>query len=114
MASYKQPCVQCNEMIERESSFCPKCGSRNPFGILCPFCLKIIQRGNAVCSSCGKELMVTCPFCSGKTFIGSDRCDSCGKSLMVLCDNKRCGQYQFFMVTKCTACGKQIKNKIKK
>ncbi|MCL2143530.1 MAG: zinc ribbon domain-containing protein [Methanomassiliicoccaceae archaeon] len=112
MATYKQPCIHCGELIDGDNRFCPKCANRSPFGYQCPFCLKPVQRGNVMCSSCGRSLMTTCPLCKGQTFTGADKCDSCGISLMVLCTNKNCGQYQFFENTKCTACGKKIKNGI--
>ncbi|MDR2562116.1 MAG: zinc-ribbon domain-containing protein, partial [Holophagales bacterium] len=57
MATYKQPCVHCGEMIERDSRLCSKCGSRSPFGFQCPACFKPIARGNAVCSGCGRPLV---------------------------------------------------------
>jgi len=110
MATYKKPCIHCNELIDGDDRYCPKCGSRSPFGYQCPSCLKPVERGNAACSGCGRSLMVVCPFCNARTFAGGDKCDACGKSLMILCENKRCGQYQFFENTKCTACGKPIKN----
>jgi len=109
MATYKQPCIQCGAMIERDSHFCEKCGSRNPFVYLCPSCLKIIEQGNAVCSGCGRPLTTICPYCGGVTFIGSDHCDACGRLLMKQCQNKRCGKMQYFDLMKCTACGKKLK-----
>ena len=109
MATYKQPCIQCNEMIERNSHLCPKCGSRSPFGFKCPACFRQIERGNAVCSGCGKPTTVACPICGGQTFVGSDKCDACGKSLMIRCENKRCEELQWFQNIKCTLCGKSIK-----
>jgi len=109
LATYKQPCVHCGGMIERDSRLCSKCGSRSPFGFQCPTCFKPIVRGNAVCSGCGRPLVTTCPICGGQTFVGSDKCDACGKSLMIRCENQRCGELQFFENTKCTACGKVIK-----
>gem|GEM_PF-168263 len=110
MATYKQPCIHCGEMIDRDSRFCLKCASKSPFGYLCPFCLRTIQRGYAVCSGCGKSMTTTCPFCNGQTFVGSEKCDVCNESVMVQCENKRCGQFQFFENTKCTSCGKPIKS----
>ena len=110
MATYKQPCIQCGEMIERDSKVCVKCASRNPFGYKCPKCFKPIVRGNAVCGGCGKDLLTACPYCGDRTFIGSEKCDVCGKSIMIRCGDKRCGQLQYFENTKCTACGKPIKD----
>ena len=107
MATYKQPCVHCGEMIERDSRFCTKCGSRSPFGYSCPTCLKPIAKGNAVCSGCGRPLITACPYCGQKIFVGEDKC-GCGKSLMISCENKRCGEPQFFENARCTACGKPI------
>jgi hypothetical protein len=96
-------------MIERESRLCPKCASRSPFGFKCPNCYSAIVRGNAVCSGCGRPLTTLCFHCGQPTFVGADRCDSCGQSLMIRCENKRCGELQFFELTKCTICGKDIK-----
>jgi len=110
MATYKQPCIQCGELIDRNSHVCPKCTSRNPFGYHCPNCLKSIERGQVVCFGCSRNLYTICPFCNGQTFIGSERCDSCGRILMIQCENKRCGSLQFFENEKCTVCGKQIRN----
>ena len=113
MASYKQPCLQCGEFIERDSQFCPKCSSSNPFAYQCPICLRPIERGNAVCSGCGKGLTTACFYCGQQTFIGIDRCESCGGILKIRCENKRCGKWQFFEVTRCTVCGKPIKKAAK-
>lgn len=110
LATYKQPCIHCSELIDRDDRYCPKCGSRSPFGYQCPSCLKPIERGNAICSGCGRKLTAVCPFCGGQTFAGTDKCDVCGKSVLICCENKRCGQLQFFENTKCTACGKPIKD----
>jgi len=110
MATYKQQCIHCGELIDRDSQFCPKCASNSPFGCLCPSCLKPIQRGDLICSGCGRSLKTVCPFCGGQTFVGNDKCDACGKSLMVRCENKLCEKFQFFENTKCTLCGKPIKN----
>ena len=109
MASYKQPCTQCGELIERDSRLCPKCASRTPFGHQCPNCLRPIERGNAVCSSCGRPLTTACFHCGEQTFVGVDKCDACGKWLMIRCENKICGEPQYFLVAKCTVCGKPIK-----
>jgi len=114
MATYKQPCGQCGELIERDSRACPKCGTRGPFGFSCPYCLRQVAKGDLVCSGCAKPLTVECPVCKAKTFIGGAKCDACGISLMVLCENKRCGIPQYFTVTKCTACGKPVKDGAKK
>jgi RNA polymerase subunit RPABC4/transcription elongation factor Spt4 len=108
MATYKQPCLHCGEFIERDARVCPKCGSRSAFGHQCPYCLKPVIKGQEACSGCGKPLTVQCPSCHGQTFAG-ERCDVCSAGLMVLCTNPRCGELQFFLNTKCTACGKKIK-----
>ena len=110
MATYKQPCIHCGEMIKRDSRFCAKCGSRSPFGFQCPACFKPIQRGDKLCGGCGKPLVTVCPVCGGQTFAGSDKCDACGRSLMIRCDNTRCGELQYFEIRKCTICGKTIKS----
>jgi len=110
MATYKQPCIHCGEMIERDCRLCSKCGSRSPFGFQCPNCLKTVVRGNAVCSGCGRPLTAACPFCNAQTFVGSEKCDACGKSVMIRCENKRCEHLQFFENKKCTVCGKPIKD----
>jgi predicted amidophosphoribosyltransferase len=109
MATYKQPCIKCGEMLEKDSRFCGKCGSNAPFGHLCPFCLRPANRDYTKCPGCGQLMMTTCPLCKGQTFRGNESCDKCGKSLMIKCMDKRCGVLQYFEVTKCTACGKAIK-----
>lgn len=109
MATYKQPCMHCGMMTERDSRLCPRCGSRSPFGYQCPQCLKPIERGLAMCSACGRPLQTLCPFCGGQTFVGNERCDACGRPVMVYCENKRCKQLQYFENTRCTVCGKPIK-----
>lgn len=108
MATYKQPCIHCKTLIERDSRFCPTCGSRSPFGYICPTCRSPISKDQVLCSGCGRELYIVCPLCGGHTFV-DERCQSCGRSLMVKCSNPRCGEMQFFENTKCTACGKKIK-----
>ena len=113
MASYKQTCMQCGALIDRDSQFCPVCGSMNAFGYHCPSCLKPVRKGQKICSDCGRQLYVTCPHCGKPTFV-QETCDSCGNTLMVRCDNKRCGVFQFFDLPICTACGKKIKAKIEK
>lgn len=108
MATYKQPCIQCNAFIERDSRFCPSCGSHSPFGYACPACLRPIEKGSRICAGCGRPLYVACPSCGKQTFV-QEKCEHCGVSLMRSCPNKRCGVQQFFENTKCTACGKKIK-----
>jgi len=113
MATYKQPCIHCGEMIERDSRYCAKCASSSPFGYHCPGCLKDIKRGDTVCSGCGRPLLTKCPFCGAPVFAGSERCGICSRSVMICCENKRCNQLQFFENTKCTVCGKSIKKAAK-
>lgn len=108
MATYKQQCIHCGAFIERDSRFCPTCGSRSPFGYTCPTCRSPIQKEHRICSGCGRPLRIPCPHCGGMTFVGA-RCDHCGNSLLVQCSNPRCGELQFFQNPKCTACGKKIK-----
>jgi predicted amidophosphoribosyltransferase len=113
MASYKQPCIHCNTFIDKDVRFCPTCGSQNPFGYLCPTCLRPIEKEQALCAGCGRPLYVNCPHCAAETFV-QERCEKCGQSLMIRCENKRCQVFQFFENTKCTACGKKIKAKLEK
>lgn len=108
MASYKQNCIQCGALIDRDVQLCPMCGSMNAFGYHCPTCLKPIQKGQRICSECGRSLYTVCPHCGKNTFV-QDKCEACGGSLMIVCANRRCGAYQFFENKKCTACGKIIK-----
>ncbi len=110
MASYKQNCMICGELIDRDVRYCPNCTTPNPFGYHCPTCLSPITKNQKVCSGCGRPLYVYCIYCNKPTFV-QDRCESCGVSLMFTCKNKRCGVKQFFQNTKCTACGKKIKFK---
>jgi hypothetical protein len=75
--------------------------------------LKPIEKGQAVCAGCGRSLTVICPTCQQTTF-ADERCDKCGAGLMIHCTNPRCGELQFFDLTKCTACGKKIKKEVGK
>lgn len=111
MATYKQPCVHCGQMLERDSRYCPGCMSASPFGAHCPQCLKPVKQGQAICSGCGRKLHIVCPSCKNTVFI-EEKCKICGQSFMVTCSNKRCGQKQFFENQKCTVCGKKIKAKL--
>ena len=107
MASYKQNCIHCGTLIERDSRFCPSCASASPFGYLCPSCLREIEKGQALCAGCGRQLYVACPVCGERTFV-QDKCEACNHNLMIRCKNKRCGVMQFFENKKCTACGKKL------
>ncbi|NLB61083.1 MAG: hypothetical protein GX802_01450 [Clostridiales bacterium] len=69
MATYKQTCIHCNTLIDRDARFCPTCQSSSPFGYLCPTCVRPIQKGQAICAGCGRHLYVVCPLCSGNTFV---------------------------------------------
>jgi predicted amidophosphoribosyltransferase len=111
MAIYKKPCIHCGQLIDSDSRFCAKCGSRSPFGYQCPGCLREIEKGGTLCPGCGRPLNIACPHCGKRTFV-QDACEVCGKSLMVSCSNKRCGQMQFFENRKCTACGRKIKSRL--
>lgn len=108
MATYKQQCIHCHTLIPRDSRYCSTCGSRSPFGYVCPTCRSPITKEQWVCGGCGRPLKIVCPHCGGQTFV-ADRCEQCGKSLLVKCNNPRCGEMQFFENQKCTACGKKIK-----
>jgi len=108
MATYKKPCVHCQTLIEGYSNFCPVCGSRSPFGYVCPTCRTPISKEQMVCPGCGRPLRVICPYCGKVTFVG-DRCEHCAGTLLIKCPNRRCGDMQFFENEKCTACGKRLK-----
>lgn len=111
MATYKQPCIHCGTYIDGDALFCPVCGSKSPFGYMCPTCREPIVKVHKVCISCGRPLYVECPHCGKMTFV-QDKCEMCGKSLMVVCENKRCGEEQFFQNTKCTSCGHKLPGKL--
>lgn len=113
MGTYKQPCIQCGALTERDARFCPSCGSNSPFNYLCPNCLRIISKGSKVCPGCGRSTYTKCPFCQQETF-RQERCEKCNADLMYVCSDPRCGVRQFFEVEKCTACGKKIDKKKKK
>ena len=110
MAFYKQPCIHCGTLLERDARFCPTCGNGSPFGYHCPACLHEILKGQMRCAGCGRPLYIPCPVCGKQTFV-QERCEACGASLMVQCPNKRCLQMQFFENMKCSACGKVLKKK---
>ena len=113
MAGYKIPCIHCNTMIDSEARMCIGCGSSNPFGYSCPVCLKEVQKGQMQCDGCFSPLYVNCPHCMKMTFV-EERCEHCKAGLMVRCENQRCNAMQFFTNTKCTACGKKMKPKVRR
>ena len=113
MAFYKQPCIHCGGLLDRDARFCPACGSGSPFGYACPSCLREVQKGQSICAGCGRPLYISCPHCEARSFVQA-QCEACGKPLMVRCANVRCGQLQLFQNKKCTACGKKIKTEIQK
>ena len=113
MATYKQPCIHCGGLLERDARFCPACGSMSPFGYACPSCLREVKKDQPICAGCGRPLYIACPLCGERTFV-QEKCESCGKWLMVRCGNVRCGVLQFFENKKCTACGKKIKAELQK
>ena len=110
MATYKQTCIHCGVLTDRDARFCPTCGSQSPFGYLCPTCLREIEKGQTLCAGCGRNLYIVCPICGGRTFV-QEKCEVCSASLMIRCKDRRCGALQFFENEKCTACGKKIKPK---
>ncbi|HHT65344.1 MAG TPA: hypothetical protein GX017_04555 [Clostridiales bacterium] len=110
MAFYKQTCIRCNALIDGDSSFCPKCGSKSPFADRCFSCFKEISRDDKICSGCGRNLNITCPHCGQSTFM-QDKCEKCKADLMIVCPNRRCGAFQFFDAVKCSACGKKLPQK---
>jgi RNA polymerase subunit RPABC4/transcription elongation factor Spt4 len=110
MATYKQPCIHCGTLTDRDARYCPTCGSSSPFGYLCPTCLRPAEKGTERCAGCGRPLYISCPICGGRTFV-QDTCEVCGAFLTIKCPNPRCGQPQFYQNEKCTACGKKIKEK---
>ena len=107
MASYKKPCIHCGRLVDADAQVCPGCGSRSPLAYRCPSCRKEIQPQDAVCSACSRSLQVDCPHCRQKTRAG-ERCDQCGKTLLIQCQNPRCGDLQFFDLTRCHSCGKKL------
>jgi len=111
MATYKQPCIHCGELVDTSARSCPKCGSHSLFGYACPACLHAVQPDWQTCPGCGRNLTIVCPHCGGPTFAG-ETCQRCGESLMVTCANTRCGQAQFFENKHCTACGRKITAKL--
>ena len=108
MATYKKPCMHCKTLIAGDSRFCPTCGSRSPFGYVCPTCRTPISKEQVACPGCGRHLRVICPYCGKPTFV-ADKCEHCLGTLMVKCQNPRCGEMQFFENHKCTACGKRLR-----
>ena len=110
MGSYKQNCIQCGTLIDRDVRFCPTCGSFSPFNYHCPTCFREINKGQNACAGCGRPLYITCPICGNRTFV-QEKCESCGAWLVIRCKAKNCGALQFFENEKCTSCGKKIKPK---
>ena len=107
MASYKHYCIHCGALIDSDSRYCIKCGSRSPFALRCPSCLREVSRGDLLCAGCGRPLVIECPQCGRDTFV-LDQCEACHSSLMVKCSNPRCDEQVFFQNTRCTACGKKV------
>jgi predicted amidophosphoribosyltransferase len=98
MATYKQNCIHCGTLVERDARFCPTC-------------LREIEKGSQMlCAGCGRPLYIVCPICGGRTFV-QEKCEACGSWLVIRCKAKNCGVIQFFENEKCTACGKKIKPK---
>ena len=110
MATYKQPCIHCQAMLEKDARFCPSCGKSYPFGYACPDCLREIEKGQALCAGCGRPLYINCPHCGRRTFV-TESCEVCGKPLTVVCPHANCGAMQFFENQKCTVCGKKMQVK---
>ena len=110
MATYKQTCIHCGSLTDRDAQFCPTCGSSSPFNYHCPTCLTEIKKGQAVCQSCGRPLYIVCPLCGNRTFV-QENCEYCRASLMYKCPGRNCGAFQFFENEKCTACGQKVKPK---
>jgi len=82
MASYKQPCIHCGALIDRDSRFCPQCASHSPFGYSCPNCMHAVDKSQRVCPACGQALYIACTACGKLTFIG-EPCAYCGANLSV-------------------------------
>ncbi len=108
MASDKKKCMHCCTFIASNSKFCSKCGSRNPFLIRCPECLREVNREDVVCSCCGRNLIIKCQVCGKDTFV-LDKCEKCGTSFLIECPNRRCGELVFFQNDSCTMCGRRLK-----
>ncbi len=58
MASYKQTCIHCGMLVDRDVRVCSACGSRSPFGYLCPSCLRPRRKGAA--PLCGLRAPALC------------------------------------------------------
>ena len=109
MATYKQPCIHCHTLIDRDVRFCPNCGSQSPFGYLCPH----LPAPNHEKSKSVRRLRTAAyghlsPPAEKLRFV-QETCEQCGQSLMIRCENRRCQAMQFFQNEKCTACGKRFK-----
>lgn len=108
MATYKKPCIHCGYLLDTAMEICSNCASQSPFGYSCPGCKHTVQLSDAVCSDCGRALYIGCPHCGQRTFV-QNICQWCAGPLTVRCANKKCGADQFYLNTRCTACGKAIK-----
>lgn len=54
-------CKKCNEFINKDSKFCSKCGTKDPFNInndfiFCSECGAKVNKGSKFCSECGQKL----------------------------------------------------------
>jgi RNA polymerase subunit RPABC4/transcription elongation factor Spt4 len=108
MPTYKKNCMYCDKLIPGDAAHCPFCGRSDPFTMRCPKCRRGVEKDYAVCPGCGFQLAVKCPQCAQMVFPGNV-CSACGASLTVTCPNKKCGEVQSFINTKCIRCGKPIK-----
>ncbi|MDR0983630.1 MAG: zinc ribbon domain-containing protein [Ruminococcus sp.] len=106
MATYKQPCINCGEFIDRNSNYCPKCQTANPFVFQCAFCKRQIEQGDKICGGCGKSLSIFCPKC-GEELFATLNCVKCGEKL-IYCTNPKCGALNSFQNKKCEVCKKKI------
>jgi len=79
-----KPCVSCNAMIPPDSTFCPKCGSKQQAaGRSCPSCNASVPGDSMFCPKCGAKMggsVTACAGCGANIPPGTKFCPKCGKA----------------------------------
>ncbi len=75
MASYKQTCIHCGNLIDRDSRFVHSVPAK---ALLVTFAqlAASYRKGTTTLFRCGRKLYILCPHCGQQTFAG-DQCERC-------------------------------------
>lgn len=73
-------CPNCGTVVDKNSIFCPRCGTPRPEPKKCSYCGNILDDGTMFCGKCGKQYVepVICPTCSAQVPGGVEFCGNCG------------------------------------